>query len=91
MKVRYTDTAATEVEDILDYISRHNPTAATQLNARIEQTIGVIADFPEMAQISDEPGVRRMPVGRYPILIFYAVENNELVVLHVRHAAREPL
>jgi hypothetical protein len=32
-----------------------------------------------------------MPIGRYPLMIFYPVENDELVILHVRHTAREPL
>jgi toxin ParE1/3/4 len=48
-------------------------------------------DFPEMAQPTDEPGVRRMLIGRYPYLIYYAVENDEIVILHVRHGARRPL
>jgi plasmid stabilization system protein ParE len=91
MKVRYTETAATEVEEILDYIGLHNRGAAVQVNARLKQTVSVLADFPDIAQMSDEPGVRRMPVGRYPLMIFYTVETDELVILHVRHAAREPL
>ena len=72
------------------YISLHNRIAAVQVNTRLEQTVSVLADFPDMAQMSDEPGVRRMPVGRYPLLIFYTVENEEVVILHVRHTAREP-
>jgi plasmid stabilization system protein ParE len=90
MKVRYTETAATEVEQILDSIGLHNRVAAVQVNARLKQTASVLADFPDIAQMSDEPGVRRMPVGRYPLMIFYTVENDELVILHVRHMAREP-
>ena len=90
MNVRYTDTAATEVEEILEYISLHNRAAAIEVNARLEQTVSVLADFPDIAQMSDEPGVRRMPVGRYPLMIFYTEENDELVILHVRHTAREP-
>jgi hypothetical protein len=42
-----------------------------------------------MAQIADEPNVRTMRVGRYPFLIFYAIDENDVVILHVRHAARQ--
>jgi plasmid stabilization system protein ParE len=91
MKVRYTDTAATEVEEILEYIAQHNPSAAVRVNLRIHQTTDLLADFPEIAQMTDEPGIRRTPVGRYPLLVYYTVEGNEVVILHVRHAAREPL
>jgi plasmid stabilization system protein ParE len=41
-----------------------------------------------MGQITDEDGVRKIPVGPDPYLIFYAVEPDEVVVLHVRHGAR---
>lgn len=91
MKVRYTETAATEAEQILDYIGLHNRVAAVQVHARLQHTVSVLADFPDIAQMSDEPGVRRMPVGQYPLMIFYTVDNDELVILHVRHTAREPL
>lgn len=41
-----------------------------------------------MAPKTDEPGVRMAPLGRYPYLIFYAIERDDVVVLHVRHGAR---
>ena len=91
MKIRYTDTATVELENILEYIAQQNPAAAIKVAARIEQTISVLADFPDIAQTTDELGVRRMPVGRFPFLIFYTVENVEIVVLYVRHSAREPM
>jgi len=42
-------------------------------------------------ELTQRPGVRAMPLGRYPYLIFYTALENELVVLHVRHASRRPL
>jgi plasmid stabilization system protein ParE len=29
-----------------------------------------------------------MPVGRYPFIVFYSVEGDTIVILHVRHGAR---
>ncbi|MEX1083940.1 MAG: type II toxin-antitoxin system RelE/ParE family toxin [Xanthobacteraceae bacterium] len=89
MKVRYTDTATDEIEEIFAYIAQHDRSAALRVVARVGQTVSLLADFPDIAQMTDEPGVRRMPVGRYPFLIFYTVEGNEIVILHVRHSARE--
>ncbi|HEY4775236.1 MAG TPA: type II toxin-antitoxin system RelE/ParE family toxin [Xanthobacteraceae bacterium] len=43
-----------------------------------------------MTQETEEPNVRRMPVGRYPFLVFYTVDQDEVVILHVRHGARKP-
>lgn len=88
MRVRYTATAADELDEILAYIAERNRPAGTALALRIERTVASLLEFPEMAQMTDESGVRRMPVGRYPFMIFYAVEGDELVVLHIRHTAR---
>jgi plasmid stabilization system protein ParE len=90
MKVRYTATAAVELDQILAYLAERNRSAAAALALRIETTISGLVEFPEMAQMTDEPGTRRMPVGRYPFLIFYTVEGDELVILHIRHTARRP-
>jgi toxin ParE1/3/4 len=90
MRFRYTETALAEVGQIFSYIAKHNRSAAIDLRERIERTVEALAEIPEMAQVADEPGVRRMPVTSYPYVIFYTVEANELVVLHVRHGARRP-
>ena len=36
-------------------------------------------------------GVRRLPLGNYPYVIFYTVEADEVVILRIRHGARRPL
>jgi plasmid stabilization system protein ParE len=35
-------------------------------------------------------GVRMITVRRYPYLIFYTVEKNEVLILSARHGARQP-
>jgi plasmid stabilization system protein ParE len=90
VKVRYAETAIAEIEEILSYIAECNRTAAIAVRARIERTVSALALTPEMAQRTDEPGVRRMPVGSYPYLIFYTIEGDEVVILRVRHRARRP-
>src|SRR3954467_15035744 len=86
MKVRYSETALAEINEIFAYISEQNAPAAKRIVARIERTINNLGDFPEMAQETREAGVRRIPAGRYPYLVYYTVEAEE-VVIHVRHAA----
>jgi len=39
----------------------------------------------------ERPGVRIMPIVRYPYLIYYEIGQNELVVLRILHGARAPL
>jgi toxin ParE1/3/4 len=89
MKIRYTETSLVEIDEIFAYISERNADAAARVVARVEQTIANLGDYPELAQTADEANVRRMPVGRYPFIVFYTIEANEVVILHVRHAARQ--
>jgi toxin ParE1/3/4 len=88
MRIRYTDTALNEVNEIFSYLAERNFSAAVAVRERIERTTAVLAVAPEMAQETDEPGVRRIPVRSYP---YVSVEGDEIVVLHVRHSARRPL
>jgi plasmid stabilization system protein ParE len=88
MKVRYTDTALGELEDIFSYLFKHNPAVARAVAARVSDISALLADYPFLGREADEPGVRIASLVRYPFLIFYTVSTDEVVILHVRHAAR---
>lgn len=88
MKVRYTETAAAEVAEIFEYIAARNRRAAAELVERLERLVENLESAPLMARVTDEQGTHVIPVGRYPYLVFYAVENDEVIILHVRHGAR---
>jgi toxin ParE1/3/4 len=87
MRVLYTETALHELEEIFSYIAEHNPSAAAAVVSRIERIVSWISDFPQMGFVIEQ-GVRVMPIGRYPFLIFYAVETDTVIIRNVRHAAR---
>jgi plasmid stabilization system protein ParE len=48
MRVRYTETALREIEEIFAYLQNRNPKAAAAVVARIEQVVAWIGDFPQM-------------------------------------------
>jgi plasmid stabilization system protein ParE len=39
---------------------------------------------------SSRPGVRVVPLGRYPYKIFYRVTEDAVEILHIHHAAQQP-
>ena len=90
MKVRFTKPALAELDAIFAYIHERNPVAAGQVIARIREITSQLGHFPEMGHPKYKPGVRMITVRRYPYLIFYSVENSEVLILSVRHAARRP-
>lgn len=89
MKVRYTATALSEIEDILTYIARDNPSAALRVSLTMLATIERVVEFPHIAIESNVPAVRVAPVLPYRYLIFFSFIDGELIVRNVRHAARD--
>jgi addiction module RelE/StbE family toxin len=91
MKVRFTRPALADLDGIVEYIRQNNPAAATQVEEAIRNAAALLGHFPQMGHLKYLPGVRMMPVRRYPYLIFYTIESDEVRILSVRHGARRPL
>ena len=66
MKVSYAPRALLQLEEIRDYIAPRNPRAAREVVARIQELCDKLGDFPGMGPTTDQPGVRMLPVVRYP-------------------------
>ena len=91
MKVRWSETALAQLDDIFLYIYERNRSAALAVAKRIEDLAALLVEFPLAGHLTDEAEVRILPVLRYPFLIFYAIDNaaDEVVILHVRHTAQD--
>jgi toxin ParE1/3/4 len=92
VKVRYIRKALTQLDQIYSYIEARNPTAAKQVKARIKQSIARIARHPYSCRASEHPGIRVLPVVRYPYLVFYSVDEvaKEVHILRNRYGAKHP-
>ena len=53
----------------------------------------MLGDFPGMGHSTERSDVRVLPVVRYPYVIFYTPvpENDEVLILRIRHGRRSPL
>jgi toxin ParE1/3/4 len=89
MRVRFTSRAFADLGSIHSYLVERNPKAAGELISFIEALMRGLGDFPEIGQRSDELNVRVILAGRYPYRIYYQAEDDEIVVLHIRHTARK--
>ena len=89
MKVRFTQTALAEIENIFSYIARDNRFAAAEVVGIIEGMIARLAEYPQAAVATDVSGVRVALTLPHPYLIFYSIEGDLLVIRNVRHAARQ--
>jgi plasmid stabilization system protein ParE len=92
MKVRWSQTALAQLDDVFLYIYERNRSAALSVTKRVEELAALLGEFPFLGHLTDEAEVRMLPVVRYPFVIFYTIDDaaGEVVILHVRHTAQEP-
>jgi plasmid stabilization system protein ParE len=84
MKVRYTETALAEIDDICSRIERDNPVAAADVAAAIEGTVAWIVQHCNAAPIVYENTVHAKLVERFQYRVFYEVEGRGLIIRNVR-------
>jgi toxin ParE1/3/4 len=90
MRVRWSSPALDDLTKIVDRLNTENPVAAGRLVRRLDGVMRRIALFPEAApEVEQRPGVRRIPLVRYPFIVFYKCAANEAIILRIRHAAME--
>ena len=90
MKVRWSRLALVELDAILSDLAGKNPIAAERFEFRVRQITQRIERFPEgFQEVAERPGIRRVPLVRYPYLIFYAVSGSDVTVLRIVHGARK--
>jgi len=91
MNVVYAPRALRDLESIAAYLVERNPTGAINVLGAIKSSIDTLNFFPQIGRLVDNAGHRRVPVLRYPYLIFYRVAGDELLILHIRHTSRRPI
>jgi toxin ParE1/3/4 len=91
MNVVYAPRALRDLKFISLYLLERNPAGAANVLGAIKSSIETLAFFPQIGRLVDNAGHRRVPVVQYPYVIFYRIEADELLILHVRHTSRRPV
>lgn len=88
MRVRYTDTALAELDELLAYIARENSTAAGKVAKAIERSVDWIVKRPLMWPVVYSENVRSKLVLGYQYRIFHEVDGDEVIIRNVRSTKR---
>lgn len=88
MKLRYTPRAKLDLAEIYDYIAQENPQAAKHVIQLIRKTAETLTQNPQIGRPGRITGTRELTVGRFPFMLAYRIEPEEIQVLAVTHTAR---
>jgi toxin ParE1/3/4 len=88
MKVRFTRPALDDLQQIYNYISKDNPSAASRVVMRLIDRAMTLESAPYQGREADEPNARVLVVPRFRYFIFYMIEDDEVSITHIRHTSR---
>ncbi|KAB0681281.1 type II toxin-antitoxin system RelE/ParE family toxin [Aureimonas leprariae] len=90
MRLRFTPPALAEIDEILTGIGSRSPRGAGKVRDRLEKIADSLRDHPYLGQATDIQPVRRLGLQPYPYILFYRIGETEVVIVGIRHAARDP-
>ena len=90
MRIRYTRRAFADREAIYEYYDRRNPATAREVKAFIKKRINDLHYLPERYPLNEEIDARAFFLGQYPYIVYYRIADDEISILHIRHASRRP-
>ncbi|MBI5470669.1 type II toxin-antitoxin system RelE/ParE family toxin [Candidatus Kaiserbacteria bacterium] len=90
LKTRLSPRAVRDLTDIRNYLIKESPQGAESVRRAIERCVTAIGEFPGYGLETSNERVRVMPVSSYPYLVYFTVEKETIVVVHVRHSSRMP-
>jgi toxin ParE1/3/4 len=89
MKLRYTKQALIQIDNILEYINMTSPKGSVSVKKRLLNVINLIAEFPNIGQLTSRKNIRRIVVSPYPYMVFYSISESEVIIHGASHTARK--
>ena len=89
MIVRYTRQAGYDLSTILNYIEERSLKGSKSVKQMIRRTVKNIESNPNIGHEIGRDAVRVISIGKYPYLVYWTVESDEIWIIHIRHGMRE--
>jgi len=91
MQVRWTMAAATDLENIANFLFERTPANAPRLIRQIYGTGLSLTDFPSRGRPGKKEGTRELVLSPLPYIIVYQVRQDTVYVVRILHSAQERL
>lgn len=89
MRIRWTPSAADDLEQIYNYLKEHEPQWARTTTIEIRDSIRSLKKFPYQGRKGREDGTRELLHDRLPYTIGYRVKGETVEVLHIWHPSQD--
>ncbi len=89
MKLRWSETAARDLDEAYSFLRERDPAAAQAFLERVRHSLANVQRFSLLGVGGRIPGTREYIVPRTRYIIIYRVTRDVVQVIHVFHSARE--
>lgn len=91
MRIRWSDIAEADLDQLYDYIARDVPYYAEQFVDRLIEAVGVLHEHPEIGrqvpEAEERTDVRELIFQSYRVI--YLLESEQVYILTVIHGSRD--
>lgn len=85
MQIKWLRKALLNLEDAHDFLAKENPVVAQEFIQETYRLTGLLATQPAMGRSGRVAGTRELVIQKYPFIIPYRVQGNEVQILRVFH------
>ncbi len=89
MQVRWTTAAASDLENIADYLFEKTPQNAARLIREICDAVFALRIFPNRGRPGKKSGTRELVLPSLPYIVVYQVASDVLHVARILHGAQD--
>jgi toxin ParE1/3/4 len=89
VRVRYTQPASGDLDDLLAHVAADNPRAASSIERAIAAVVERLKNFPNLGRIGRAENTREAVIPGLPYILVYTVRADALTILAILHGARD--
>ena len=89
MRIRWTPSAAADLQQISDYLKDHHPNYRQPTVRKLYETIRALKQMPHRGRPGREEGTREIAFPATPYVAVYRVREGAIEILRIWHGAQD--
>lgn len=89
-KIKILPLAENEIDQSIEFYESRSKGLGKQFLSYLKSYLKVLKTNPELFEIKKEPGYRELTLVKFPFVIIYEINENEVIVYSVFHMSRNP-